>query len=67
MFDINLIREQPDLVRQALRDRNNDPEVVDQVLALDVERRALLGRVETLKGSVIPSDEPVFQPTTPAS
>src|SRR5512140_3260593 len=49
MFDINLIREQPDLVRQALRNRNGDPELVDQVLALDVERRALLGQVETLK------------------
>jgi seryl-tRNA synthetase len=49
MLDINLIREQPDLVRQALRNRNGDPELVDQVLALDVERRALLGQVETLK------------------
>ena len=49
MFDINLIREQPDLVREALRNRQSDPGVVDQVLALDVERRALLGQVETLK------------------
>lgn len=49
MFDINLIREQPDLVRDALRKRNGDPEMVDQVLALDVERRGLLGQVETLK------------------
>ncbi len=49
MFDITLIREQPELVREALRLRQNDPGVVDQVLALDVERRALLGQVETLK------------------
>lgn len=49
MFDINLIREQPDLVREALRNRQGDPGVIDQVLALDVERRALLGQVETLK------------------
>ncbi len=49
MFDINLIREQPDLVREALRSRSSDPGLVDQVLALDVERRALLGEVETLK------------------
>ena len=49
MFDINLIREQPELVREALRNRQGDPGVVDQVLALDVERRALLGQVETLK------------------
>ncbi|RPJ52153.1 MAG: serine--tRNA ligase [Chloroflexi bacterium] len=49
MFDINLIREQPDLVRDALRNRQADPGIVDQVLALDVERRALLGQVEVLK------------------
>src|SRR5512146_196897 len=49
MFDINLIREQPDLVRDALRNRQADPEMVDAVLALDVERRALLGQVEALK------------------
>jgi seryl-tRNA synthetase len=49
MLDINWIREQPDQVREALRNRQNDPGVVDQVLALDVERRALLGKVETLK------------------
>src|SRR5512144_1313520 len=49
MFDINLIREQPDLVREALRNRQADPVIVDQVLALDVERRALLGQVEALK------------------
>jgi len=49
MLDIAFVREQPDLVRQALRSRQSDPRVVDQVLALDVERRALLGEVETLK------------------
>ena len=49
MFDINLIREQPDLVRQALSNRQGDPGLVDQVLALDVERRALIGKVEALK------------------
>src|SRR5512137_2300185 len=49
MFDINLIREQPEIVREALRNRNADPGIIDEVLALDVERRALLGQVETLK------------------
>ena len=49
MFDINLIREQPDLVREALRMRSGDPSLVDDVLALDVDRRALIGEVETLK------------------
>jgi seryl-tRNA synthetase len=49
MFDLNLIREEPEVVREALRNRAGDPSVVDQVLALDVERRSLLGQVETLK------------------
>jgi len=49
MFDINLIRENPDIVREALRNRQADPGIVDQVLALDVERRTLLAEVEALK------------------
>jgi len=49
MFDINLIRENHDIVREALRNRQADPGIVDQVLALDVERRTLLAEVEALK------------------
>jgi seryl-tRNA synthetase len=49
MLDINLFREQPDLVRDALRKRQMDPEPVDQVLALDEQRRSLIQQVEKLK------------------
>jgi len=49
MLDINLIREQPDVVRDALQKRQMDPGAVDQVIEMDRERRALLGQVETLK------------------
>ncbi|MEW6094457.1 MAG: serine--tRNA ligase [Chloroflexota bacterium] len=49
MLDINLIREQPDLVRKALRDRQMDAGPVDSILALDEKRRALLTDTETLK------------------
>jgi seryl-tRNA synthetase len=49
MLDINLIRETPDLVRKAMRDRQMDPAPVDSILALDAQRRALLGQVEALK------------------
>jgi seryl-tRNA synthetase len=49
MLDINLFREQPDLVRDGLRKRQMDPELVDQVLALDEQRRSLIQQVETLK------------------
>jgi seryl-tRNA synthetase len=49
MLDINLIREQPDLVRKALSDRQMDPAPVDRILELDTRRRALLTEVEALK------------------
>ncbi len=49
MLDINLIREQPDLVRKSLADRQDDPAPVDKILALDVQRRATIQEVETLK------------------
>lgn len=49
MLDINLFREQPDLVREALRKRQMDSEPVDQVLTLDEQRRSLIQKVESLK------------------
>ena len=49
MLDLNLIREQPDLVRTALKNRQMDPSPVDDILRLDEKRRALLTQVETLK------------------
>lgn len=49
MLDLNLIREQPDVVRKALTDRQMENGIVDMVLSLDGERRALLVKVESLK------------------
>ena len=49
VLDINLFREQPDLVREALMKRRQDPAPVDQVLELDERRRELIQQVETLK------------------
>jgi seryl-tRNA synthetase len=49
MLDVNLIREQPDLVRKALSDRQMDPAPVDRILELDARRRVLLTEVEALK------------------
>lgn len=51
MLDLNLIRTQPDLVKTAIRNRQ-DPalaEKVDDLLALDQQRRDLLKEVEALK------------------
>lgn len=49
MFDLALIREQPEIVKKSLQDRQMDPAPVDEVLQLDVDRRSLLTRVESLK------------------
>ncbi len=49
MLDINLIRNQPELVRTALRNRQMETSPVDGILELDVKRRALLTEVEKLK------------------
>jgi seryl-tRNA synthetase len=50
MLDINLIRETPELVREALKLRSMDTAIVDEVQALDARRRALLVDAEALKG-----------------
>jgi len=49
MLDINLIRENPELVREALRKRQMDPAPVDAVLEVDTRRRAAQSEVEALK------------------
>ncbi|HKY54972.1 MAG TPA: serine--tRNA ligase [Anaerolineales bacterium] len=49
MLDLNLIREQPDVLRTALRNRQMDSSSVDDILRLDEKRRQLLTEVEKLK------------------
>ena len=49
MLDMTFIREQPELVRKALRDRQMDASPVDAILALDERRRGMLTEVEALK------------------
>ena len=49
MLDLNLIRETPDLVRTALKNRQMDVSSVDEILRLDEKRRSLLTQVEALK------------------
>ena len=49
MLDIELIRNQPGVVKAGLVKRTMDPAVVDQIRQLDERRRVLLVEVETLK------------------
>lgn len=41
MIDLNLIRQQPDLVRTAARNKGMSVEKVDELIAVDAQRRAL--------------------------
>lgn len=50
MLDIKFIRENPDLVKVAMRKRNADmDEQIDEVLQLDTDRRELTAKVESMK------------------
>ncbi|MFP6582350.1 MAG: serine--tRNA ligase [Candidatus Hydrogenedentota bacterium] len=49
MFDIKLIRENPDAVKDALKNRNAEGVDVDGIITLDVERRELQHKAETLR------------------
>lgn len=49
MLDINLIREKPEIVREAMQKRQMDAAPVERVLALDEQRRAIIQQVELLK------------------
>ncbi len=67
MLDINLVRENPEEVRAALSKRNVEADVVDQVQALDVERRRLLTEVETLKAERNTVSRQISQMKDPAA
>lgn len=49
MLDLGLIREQPDVVRAALRKRHEDESLLDRTLVLDRKRREVLQQVESLR------------------
>lgn len=49
MLSLELIRQQPDIVKAGIAKKNEGPEIVDEVLAVDRERRDLLQRADELK------------------
>jgi len=49
MIDVNLLRQQPELIKTALINRQKDPSLADQVLAFDKNRREILLQVEDLR------------------
>ncbi|MBP5460247.1 MAG: serine--tRNA ligase, partial [Clostridia bacterium] len=50
MLDIRVIRENPERVKEAVRSRNGDLDAqIDELLAIDQERRALQQKNDSLK------------------
>lgn len=49
MLDLKFIRENQELVKKALLNRNNETDIIDEILSLDEERRKLLQETETLR------------------
>jgi seryl-tRNA synthetase len=67
MLDINIIRDKPELVRQALLDRQMDADPVERVLALDEQRRSLIVQTEQLKAERNTVSKEIGQMKDPAA
>ena len=48
MLDIKTLRNEPDKIRQALKNRNNDLDITPAI-ELDLQRREILAEVEQMK------------------
>ena len=49
MIDINIIRNNPDVIREAIRKRNKDPSIIEKIVQLDGQRRTLILEIENLR------------------
>lgn len=49
MLDIKFIRENADKVKQGVKNKNLNPEIVDNVLAADEKRRSLMGEIQDIR------------------
>ncbi len=49
MLDIQFIRQNPDLLREGVKNKQLNPQIVDQVLAADTQRRELIVKVEDIR------------------
>jgi len=65
MLDIQLFRENPDLIRQSLKRRGGDSSQVDQVIDLDQNRRDLLQQVESLRSEKNQASKAIGQSQDP--
>src|SRR3989344_7013744 len=49
MLDINLIRQNPELVKEGIAKKNYDPSLVDDFLAIDREWREVVKEIDDLR------------------
>jgi len=49
MLDPNLIREKPDFVKQGIRNKGVDPNIVDEFIEVDVARRTKLKKLDEIR------------------
>ncbi len=49
MLDIQLIRDYPDKIKEVVKNKQLDVSIVDQVLELDLKRRALIKEIEEIR------------------
>ena len=66
MRDINLIREHPEQVREALQRRTMDTAPVHQIVTMDNERKELIKQTETLKAERNTVSKEISQMKDPA-
>jgi len=50
MLDPNFVRENPEKVKKACRDKGYDPKIVNRFLEVDKTRRQLIGDIEKIRG-----------------
>jgi seryl-tRNA synthetase len=67
MLDITLIREHPEVIRQALQNRQMDASPVDRLLEMDAHRRSKLSEVEGLKAQRNAVSKEISQMKDPAT
>jgi len=52
MLDINYIRDNPDVIKKACKDKQLDPAVVDDLLSVDLRRRELITITDGIKKEI---------------
>ena len=66
MLDINYIRENPDKVKEGIKNKNFSPEIVDKVLSSDSTRRDLIGQIEVIRAERNKLNDQLKTERTPA-